>query len=207
MTAPEQLSGVPLVLGSSSPRRAELLTQLGFEFSVRAPHVDETVGRSESADDYVKRLAISKSAAVHEPGWLTLGADTVVVLDARILGKPLDVHDHRSMLEALSGRSHLVLTAVCARSDSDAQTTVVRSTVTFRAIDASEIVAYTNLAEGRDKAGGYAIQGLAGMFVSRLEGSYSGVVGLPLAETEHLLCAAGWDTWHNRMHPGHSTPR
>jgi septum formation protein len=187
---PEQL-----LLASQSPRRSLLLRQLGLQHAVVPPHdVDERPGREETADAYVLRVARSKAAAVraeHASGVL-LAADTTVVLGGRILGKPVDRADACAMLRALSGRSHQVLTAVCVLGRHH-QTLISRTLVRFREIGAQEIEAYWRTGEPADKAGAYAIQGLGAVFVSRLEGSYSGVMGLPLCETAQLLRAEGLD--------------
>ena len=189
----------PLVLASASPRRAELLRQIGVPFEVLVPNVDETQRRGERADDYVRRLARSKAAAGHRPGRLTLGADTAVVLDDAVLGKPRDENDGVAMLQALGGRTHTVLTGVCLGRDGAFETRVVATEVRFRPISEILATAYWRTGEGADKAGGYGIQGIGSIFVTRIEGSYSAVVGLPLAEIEELLNAFGFDPWGARL--------
>lgn len=187
-----------LYLASRSPRRAELLTQIGVAFQCIDLEVDERVLPGEAAADYVERLARAKAEAglaLLGDGGQVLGADTAVVLDGRILGKPADREDGLAMLAALSGRSHEVLTGVAVASGDGLASRVVRSRVSFRALDAGEALAYWNTGEPCDKAGGYGIQGLAAVFVSHLEGSYSGVVGLPLCETAQLLREAGVACW------------
>lgn len=187
-----------LYLASRSPRRAELLTQIGVAFRCLDLEVDERALPGELAAAYVERLARAKAQAglaLLAEGGVVLGADTAVVLDGRILGKPENRDDGLAMLAALSGRSHDVLTGVAVASGTRLASRVVRSRVTFRALDERETLAYWNTDEPCDKAGGYGIQGLAAVFVSHLEGSYSGVVGLPLCETAELLREAGVPCW------------
>lgn len=179
-----------LVLASASPRRSELLRQIGVRFRCRAVHIDETPRPDEAAGEYVRRVALEKArAAQRELGHdevLVLGADTAVVVDGRPLGKPADAAHARAMLRQLSGRGHRVLSAVALVGEREA-VRVSDSAVWFRALSDAEIDAYWSTGEPRDKAGGYAIQGLGAVFVERLEGSYSGVMGLPLYETARLL--------------------
>lgn len=188
-------------LASGSPRRRELLQQIGVSFRVLGAAVDEAVLPGESPAVYVARLAAAKAGC----GWESrrdsaevpvLAADTAVVLDGKILGKPVDRHDAEGMLRQLSGRTHEVLTAVALRTASGLQAALSRSEVTFRAISAGEAQAYWDSGEPRDKAGAYAIQGRAAVFVAALRGSFSGVMGLPLFETAALLSAAGVPHWH-----------
>ncbi|MNC42307.1 Maf-like protein YhdE [compost metagenome] len=188
-----------LYLASASPRRRELLLQIGVPHRrVDAP-IDESVLPGETPAAYVERLARAKAAAGLAALGLedacVLGADTAVVLEGRILGKPLDRADGLAMLAALSGRTHEVLTAVAVADGDRCRAQVVSSRVHFRPIAAVEQQAYWNTGEPLDKAGGYAIQGLAAIFVDRLEGSYSAVVGLPLAETAALLGEFGIACW------------
>jgi septum formation protein len=187
-------------LASGSPRRRELLQQIGVPFRVVAAAVDEAVLAGEAPVTYVARLAALKA----EAGWErsrgaadapVLAADTAVVLDGRILGKPSDQQNAADMLLELSGRTHEVLTAIALRTAAGLQTRVSRSEVTFRRMAADEIRAYWETGESSDKAGAYAIQGRAAIFVADLRGSYSGVMGLPLFETAELLCAAGVLPW------------
>lgn len=189
----------PLYLASASPRRRELLLQIGVPHRrVDAP-IDESVLPGETPAAYVERLARAKAAAglaaLPVADACVLGADTAVVLDGRILGKPLDRADGLAMLAALSGRNHEVLTAVAVADASRCRAQVVSSRVHFRPIAPVEQQAYWDTGEPLDKAGGYAIQGLAAIFVDRLEGSYSAVVGLPLAETAALLGEFGIGCW------------
>ena len=178
-----------LVLASASPRRCELLAQIGIEFEQRVADIDETPRAGEPPADYVARLALEKARTVRRAGSCAapvLGADTAVVVDGRILGKPADFADAGDMLRLLSGRVHEVFSAVALVAGREA-VAVNCSTVRFREIHDSEIAAYWRSGEPRDKAGGYAIQGLAAAFIERLDGSYSGVMGLPLYETARLL--------------------
>jgi septum formation protein len=183
-------------LASGSPRRRELLQQIGVAFRVVGTAVDEAVRSAETAPTYVLRLAVAKA----EAGWErsrdatqvpVLAADTAVVLDGRILGKPADRQDAEGMLGQLSGRTHEVLTAVALRTANGVQSRISRSEVTFRSMAAGESGAYWETGEPGDKAGAYAIQGLGAIFIADLRGSYSGVMGLPLFETAELLCNAG----------------
>lgn len=181
-----------LYLASGSPRRRELLTQIGVPFVTQIAPIDETPLLNELAGGYVERLARAKAQAVFDAlettdGAVVLGADTAVVLDGKILGKPLDRADALNTLSALSAREHEVLTAVALISGDKSAARVVTSQVTFRAISTAEAEAYWASGEPQDKAGSYGIQGLAAVFVSQLQGSYSAVVGLPLCETAQLL--------------------
>jgi septum formation protein len=219
-------------LASGSPRRRELLTQIGVPFRVLNVAVPEAVMPGEKAETYVERLAIAKAAAGCqavagvETTWAAtvspgseaaraanalrpvdaestlapllapvLGADTAVVLDGRILVKPRDPADGERMLLELSGRTHTVLTAVALATTSGVDSRLCRSEVTFRPITGAEARAYWETGEPHDKAGGYAIQGRAAVFVAALRGSYSGVMGLPLYETAALLALAGVPRW------------
>ena len=185
-----------IYLASGSPRRRELLQQIGVSFRVIQADLDETALQAEAPAAYVSRLAEAKALA----GWQrsrgmqqapVLAADTAVVLDGKILGKPKDGDDAMRMLRELSGRTHEVLTAVALRTAAGSEVRLSRSSVTFRSIDAVEARAYWDSGEPRDKAGAYAIQGYAAIFIADLQGSYSGVMGLPLFETARLLEAAG----------------
>lgn len=186
---------VPLLcLASASPRRRELLAQIGVPHITAAANIDESVLAGEAAVDYVLRMARAKTQAVrgHAGALPVLGADTIVVLDGVICGKPGSAADGLAMLARLSGRTHTVLTAVAlAARDTPAASRLSTSEVTFRAVSHAECLAYWESGEPRDKAGGYAVQGRAAVFIERLNGSYSGVMGLPLFETAELLRAAG----------------
>jgi len=193
----------PLFLASGSPRRRELLTQIGVPFQVVSASIDETPLSDECPAAYVERLARAKARAGREhllgasvsAPFCVLGADTAVVLDDQILGKPVDEADALSMLMALSGREHEVLTAIAILAAERCETRVVRSRVSFRTISQQEAAQYWASGEPQDKAGGYAIQGLAAVFVAGLNGSYSGVVGLPVCETAELLGQFGIPCW------------
>ncbi len=173
----------PLILASGSPRRAELLRQAGIRFEVSAPDLDETLYAGEAPEAYVRRLAAAKAryvAATH-PGRLVLGADTTVVVDGEVLGKPRDAADAARMLGQLSGRSHVVLTGVCLIGPAgETRIESAVTTVEFRPLEDAEIAGYVDSGEPMDKAGAYAIQGGAAGFVTRLDGDYSNVVGLPV---------------------------
>ena len=187
-------------LASASPRRSELLRQIGVPFEVRPADIPETAAAGESAAGLVLRLAAEKADAVWrrmpaDERRPVLAADTAVVLDDRVLGKPADEADAEAMLAALSGRTHRVLTAVALRCGDRAETLLSSSEVRFRATTRDERAAYCRSGEPLDKAGGYGIQGRAAMFVEHLAGSYSGVVGLPLCETAALLERCGVALW------------
>lgn len=191
-----------LILASASPRRHELLEAAGYTFETGAVDIDERVRPGELPRDYVRRLAIDKSAAalaraaVHVTGGppggrsnetVILGADTTVVVDDLILGKPHDGPDVARMLRLLSGRVHEVMTGVSLRTADREWGTVETTAVWFSALSDADIAWYVESEEGLDKAGGYAIQGLAARFIPRIQGSYSNVVGLPIAAVHLLL--------------------
>jgi septum formation protein len=181
-----------LCLASASPRRRALLEQIGVPHTVRSADLDESVIAGETSADYVVRLARAKALKVRETESLpVLAADTTVVLDEAICGKPADEAAALALLGRLSGRSHQVLTAVALAGADGVSFRLSASEVRFRRLSAGEICAYWASGEPRDKAGGYAIQGLAAAFIEHLAGSYSGVMGLPLCETAQLLSAAG----------------
>lgn len=195
-----------LYLASGSPRRRELLTQIGVRFSAISADIDETPLPEESPSAYVERLARGKAEAgrrsvVSDQPFCVLGADTAVVLDGKILGKPVDEADACSMLMMLSGNEHEVLTAIAVLEDEGCESRVVRSRVRFRSISREEAGAYWASGEPRDKAGGYGIQGLGAVFVAGLDGSYSAVVGLPLCETCEVLGHFGIPCWQNLNTP------
>ncbi|WP_454565984.1 Maf family protein [Pseudomonas sp. AIG] len=192
----------PLYLASGSPRRRELLTQIGVAFSAISADIDETPLPEESPPAYVERLARGKAeagrrAVVFAQPFCVLGADTAVVLDGKILGKPVDEADACAMLMMLSGKEHEVLTAIAVLEGERCESRVVRSLVRFRPISGEEAGAYWASGEPRDKAGGYGIQGLGAVFVAGLNGSYSAVVGLPVCETAELLGHFGIPCWQN----------
>ena len=192
-----------LILASSSPRRADLLSQIGLEFEVVVPEVSETVQKKELPADYVARISRKKADSVaafleQDTGAqiadrIILAADTAVVVDGAILGKPSDRSDAISMLQRLSGSTHQVITSVTVRLGSRVESAQVEPIVQFRVIRPEECVRYWVSGEPADKAGAYGIQGLGSIFVEKLCGSYSNVVGLPLAETASLLSGFGLD--------------
>jgi septum formation protein len=189
-----------LILASSSPRRADLLRAAGYAFDVVVAAVAEHERNGETPADHVRRLAAEKAAAVHAaltgsvmtvqgfgPESIVLGADTVVVVDGAILGKPRDDRDAAEMLRQLSGRDHEVVTGVSLRSSRRETGSVAVTRVHMDPLSAADIDWYVTNGEGRDKAGAYAIQGLASRFIPRIEGSYANVVGLPISLVRQLL--------------------
>jgi septum formation protein len=189
-----------IYLASASPRRGELLRQLRVRFEVLPAEIPEVRAPGEAPNAYVMRLAAAKADAVwgrlgRREARPVLGADTAVVIDERVLGKPADTAEAMAMLAELSGRSHRVLTAVALRCGKSLETLLCASEVRFRATTAEERAAYCRSGEPFDKAGGYGIQGRAAMFIEHLSGSYSSVVGLPLFETAALLERCGVALW------------
>ena len=184
-------------LASVSPRRRELLAQIGVPHVVTGAHIDESVHAGEKPHDYVQRMARTKAQAVWDkhPDLPVLAADTTVVLDGLVFGKPVDRADAARMLGQLSGRTHEVLTAVALASASGISMRMSVSAVRFRPLTDVEISAYWDTGEPQDKAGAYAVQGLAAVFIESLTGSYSGVMGLPLFETAEILRAAAVPVW------------
>lgn len=185
-----------LYLASRSPRRNELLGRLDVVFRALDLDVPEIRGAQESPAAYVQRVALDKARAGlarvdGDPDAVVLGSDTEVVLGDRVYGKPVDAADAAAMLASLAGRTHEVITAVALAAHGREQVQVVRSQVTFAAMDAAQIAAYVASGEPMGKAGGYAIQGGAERFISHLAGSYSGVMGLPLQQTGELLRTFG----------------
>ncbi len=183
-----------LILGSGSPRRLELLGKIGVvPDAVMPPDIDESVRKTELPRDYVKRIASEKGAAVTAKSTdVVLVADTTVALGRRILGKPSDETEARAFLDLLSGRRHKVITAVVVKRGDKTWARDVQTTVMMKRLSSREIDAYIASDDWRDKAGGYAIQGPAGAFIPWINGSFTSVVGLPLAETATLLAAAGY---------------
>ncbi|MEM1175107.1 MAG: Maf family protein [Pseudomonadota bacterium] len=179
-----------LHLASASPRRAELLRALGLQFTQRGADLDERRLPGERPADMVLRLAADKANAISHDG-VILAADTAVVLGERVFGKPVDEDDAVAMLTALSAQTHTVMTGVAVRHGDSLHTACSQTEVRFRAIDPGEMHRYWQSGEPRDKAGAYAVQGLGGLFVESLSGSYSGVVGLPVYETAELLEQVG----------------
>lgn len=195
-----------IYLASKSARRRELLRQIGIEFELlllrdhtpRGPEVSEAVKPGEAAEDYVARVALEKAEFSHHtmlwrklPHRPVLAADTTVVVDGKILGKPADYAEAVAMLTLLSGRTHQVLTSIAIRHLEDTWQVTQKSEVAFAPLTESEIRAYCNTQEPYDKAGGYGIQGMAAVFIREIAGSYSGIMGLPLYETTQLLRQAG----------------
>lgn len=183
-----------LVLGSASPRRAELLSQLGLVADeIRPPEVDESPRKGELPRAYCQRIAAAKAAAMEvAPDEVVLCADTTVALGRRILGKPADTGEAEAFLMALSGRRHRVITALVVRNATQSWAREVTTQVKMKRLSQIELHAYLASGEWRGKAGGYAIQGLAGAFIPWIQGSFSAVMGLPVAETAQLLQAAGY---------------
>lgn len=198
---PEQ-SPIQVVLASQSPRRLELLRQIGIEPFIVPADIDEAMVAEESALEYVKRMAIEKTLATSVfqeaqqkdaddiATTLFLGADTIVLKNNEVLGKPRDKNDFVRMMNMLSDATHQVLTSVSCLAAGEQQTIVSKTDVTFSLLDAALIERYWNSGEPADKAGGYAIQGLAAVFIENISGSYSGVMGLPLFETSALVSSA-----------------
>jgi septum formation protein len=185
-----------LILASASPRRRELLAQAGYAFTVKAADVDESLREGEAADAYVRRLAEEKARAVFarhraEDGaaapLIVLGADTSVVCDGEILGKPVDAKDAMRMLRMLSGRTHEVLTGVAAATRAGVVSEVETTEVTFSRVPEAELAMYCATDEPLDKAGGYGIQGYAARWIPRIDGCYFNVMGLPIARVVGLI--------------------
>jgi septum formation protein len=202
---PRPSSIAPLVcLASMSPRRRELLAQIGVPHLVSAADIDEAVLPGEPAADYVVRLARAKALAVQARAAAlpVLAADTTVVIDGAICSKPTGESETVAMLQRLSGRSHQVLTAVALATERGVALRLSASEVRFRRLSRAECAAYWRSGEPRDKAGGYAVQGRGAVFIEHLSGSYSGVMGLPLFETAQLLTAAGVPCWLDKVFEG-----
>jgi septum formation protein len=186
-----------IYLASRSPRRAELLTQIGVQYRVYAIDIDETRSATETPAEYVCRMAkekasiVARELALQRGDFHVLAADTTITLDGDIIGKPTDREHCRWILEQLSARQHLVLSAVALATADDVTVRLVQNRVSFRALSPAEIASYCAGDEPMDKAGAYAIQGKAAVFIEYLEGSYSAVMGLPLYETAELLQGAG----------------
>ena len=192
MAAEHRATPVEVVLASGSPRRRELLDQIGVRFEVRPADIDESVRDGEEPTAYVHRLSIEKAAAVSVPaGVVVIAADTTVDVDGEILGKPADADEALAMLRQLSGRAHHVHTGVTVRIDDRSATEVVTTAVEMVAITVVDAAWYVATGEPFDKAGGYAIQGAGGVFVAAVRGSVSNVVGLPLATVVALARGLG----------------
>ncbi len=192
------MSRPDLILASASPRRREMLQQLGVQFACHPADIDETPWEGESPREYVARLARAKAEAVfHLSGAadrVVLAADTTVVVDGQILGKPQDLADGLAILQLLSGRAHRVFTAICLHDSQGVSCEVIETEVSFIELSEADCRAYLATEEPWDKAGAYGIQGLGGAFVRGINGSYSNVVGLPLCETWLLLRSRGIPT-------------
>lgn len=189
-----EIMSLSLILASQSPRRKELLKQVGYQFTCKPANINECIRENEQANDYVKRLAIEKADTIYQsltvtekPRTLVLGSDTSVVYNNIILGKPQNITECISQLSMLSGQTHQVLTAIAVVGKSGVSAEVVTTNVSFKLLTEDEIMSYWETGEPKDKAGSYGIQGIAGQFVSSISGSYSAVVGLPLFETTQLL--------------------
>ncbi|MFD2190231.1 Maf family protein [Pistricoccus aurantiacus] len=196
---------IELCLASASPRRRELLASIGVDVDVQPVDIDEAPLQNEAPRDYVCRLARKKAQAGADliaSRLPVLGSDTVVVRDDEILGKPRDQRHAAAMLRNLSGRAHEVLTAVAVTGPAGLLETCVTTRVSMREITEQEIQAYWMTGEPADKAGGYAIQGFAAIFIERIEGSYSAVVGLPLFDTAQLLQRQGVALWSGALNGG-----
>ncbi|MCM2970992.1 Maf family protein [Larsenimonas suaedae] len=191
------MTTMPLWLASGSPRRKALLADIGVQCEGEGVDIDETPLEAEGGCAYVSRLAAQKASVAHErhSDRIILGSDTAITLDGEILGKPCDRADGLAMLKRLSGRRHTVMTGVAVIGPAGLLCDVVSTEVFFRRLTDEECQAYWDTGEPVDKAGGYAIQGLGAVFVSRIEGSYSSVVGLPLCETAALLAQQGVPVW------------
>lgn len=190
-----------LILASASPRRAEILQQIGVDFRIASSDINETPMLQESAFDYVQRMAKEKAQhvinSIADSSAVVLGADTTVVLDSKIYGKPKNQEDGLAMLMALSGNTHQVLTAVAMGNKQQCLLRLSSTDVKFRDLDSKECTAYWHTGEPNDKAGGYAIQGLGAVFVEKISGSFSGVVGLPIDQTAQLLKIFDVPIWGN----------
>ncbi|MBL4917388.1 Maf family protein [Szabonella alba] len=186
-----------LILGSASPRRRDLLAQIGVvPDAILPPDIDEDPLKGELPRVYCARIAREKAAAVQAgPGDLVLCADTTVALGRRIMGKPRDAAEAAQFLLALGGRRHSVITAIALRRDGQMWTREVVSAVKMKRLSDGELNAYLASGDWQGKAGGYGIQGMAGAFIPWISGSFTGIMGLPVAETAAMLAAAGWPVW------------
>lgn len=193
MTIPSSTAVSQITLASASPRRRELLDQIRVSYEVLPVNIDESHQAGETAEQFVKRLAMEKAQAGYEkiPLRPSLGSDTIVVLDQKILGKPENRQMGLEMLTMLSGKKHQVMTAVAIYSGKIQQCVLSTSEVEFAALNLQELEAYWETGESVDKAGAYAIQGQAARFIKNIKGSYSGIMGLPLFETAELLKLSG----------------
>lgn len=188
-----------IFLNSSSIRRARLLEQMGLRFVIVDHSISEEINAGEKADDYVLRMSKEKAIAGCQIEGVTIGADTVVVLDNVVIGKPDSFEKARETLDKLAGQEHLVLTAVSAYDGDRLESAIVKSCVRIKNLSKQEIENYCATGEPFDKAGSYGIQGIGGIFVESISGSYSGIVGLPIKQTEELLLSFEIDTWRYRV--------
>ena len=189
-----------IVLASASPRRRQLMAQLGFQCRVVTPDIDESVLDLEDGSAYVMRLAQEKAAVVARSDRVhrddvVIAADTCIQLGKQIFGKPRDEADAAAMLTRLSGREHQVFSAVCVHANAEQRCRLNESRVRFRPLQSNEILAYCRSGEPLDKAGAYAIQGKGAAFIAEISGSYSAIMGLPLFEVAELLALVGIDAW------------
>jgi septum formation protein len=182
---------IPVILASSSPRRRELLTLIGLRHEVRPANVDETLLPGEIPWAYAERLARAKAEAVALPGHVSIGSDTIVVVDGEVLGKPADAAEAKQMLQRLSGRAHVVMTAIAVAYAGHVTSDVVKVGVTFRSLRDDEIVDYIATGEPMDKAGAYGIQGFGATIVDGVDGDYFAVMGLPVNRMIRLLESIG----------------
>ena len=182
-----------IILASASPRRKELLSQLGLDFTIAIPHVDEKTRQGEHPEDFCRRISMEKAAIISQdyPDALIIAADTIVVIDGKILGKPNDNKEALAYLTLLAGRTHEVYTGYTILYKGQNRTKVIRTRVHFRAMSKEEILWYIATGEPMDKAGAYAVQGIGSIFVDRLEGSYTNVIGLPLSDLYYDLKGFG----------------
>ncbi len=183
-----------IILASKSPRRRQLLSMMGLDFTVRTADIDETMDSAQTPAHETAAVCRRKAEKIAQdtaPGDVVIAADTIVVIGGKILGKPQDEEDAARMLRLLSGHTHTVYTGLCVICGAQAQTQVVASEVTFRPLSSEEIRAYIKTGEPMDKAGAYGIQGYGAMFVSHLEGDYFSVMGLPVCTLSGMLRAAG----------------
>jgi septum formation protein len=189
-----------LVLASASPRRHDILEKMGVLHRIVIPKIDESQRSKESASDYVCRLALEKACAgctMHDGDTPVLGADTILAFEGQAFGKPVDYSNFKAMFASLSGKTHCVLSAVAIDNREESLVLLSETWVMFRSITEQEMITYWETGEPKDKAGGYAIQGYGSVFVEHIKGSYSGVVGLPIAETCRLLTKFNVPIWQS----------
>ena len=189
-----------LVLASASPRRHDILEQMGVLHRIIIPKIDESQRSKESASDYVCRLALEKACAgctMHDGDAPVLGADTILTCEGQVFGKPVDYSNFKAMFTSLSGKTHCVLSAVAIDNREESLVLLSETWVSFRSITDQQMITYWETGEPKDKAGGYAIQGYGSVFVEHIKGSYSGVVGLPIAETYRLLTKFNVPIWQS----------